>query len=47
MASEDGVKEGIKGIIKEKLPVIFLVNNAGVIYNALLQMTSIEKCGKC
>lgn len=43
MASEADVKEGIKGIIKEKLPVDVLVNNAGVRYNALLQMTSIEK----
>ncbi len=43
MANEAGVKEGIKGIIKEKLSVDVLVNNAGVRYNALLQLTSIEK----
>jgi 3-oxoacyl-[acyl-carrier protein] reductase len=43
MASEADVKEGIKNIIKEKLPIDILLNNAGIRYNALLQMTSIKK----
>jgi 3-oxoacyl-[acyl-carrier protein] reductase len=37
------MKEAIKAIKAEKVPVDALVNNAGITYNALFQMTSMEK----
>lgn len=41
----DGVrmKEAVKSIMADKVPVDVLVNNAGITYNALFQMTSLEK----
>lgn len=43
LSDEQQIKDAIKLIIKEKLPVDALVNNAGVTYNALFQMTSMER----
>jgi 3-oxoacyl-[acyl-carrier protein] reductase len=37
------LKEAIKKIMAEKAPIDALVNNAGITYNALFQMTSMEK----
>lgn len=37
---ENQIKDGIKKIRSEKLPIDGLVNNAGISYTALLQMTS-------
>jgi 3-oxoacyl-[acyl-carrier protein] reductase len=37
------MKNAVRGIMAEKVPVDILVNNAGVTYNALFQMTSMEK----
>ena len=37
------MKDAVKGIMAEKAPVDVLVNNAGITYNALFQMTSIDK----
>jgi 3-oxoacyl-[acyl-carrier protein] reductase len=37
------MKEAVKMIMAAKAPVDILVNNAGVTYNALFQMTSLEK----
>ncbi len=37
------VKAGVKTITSAKQPVDVLVNNAGIIYTALFQMTSIDK----
>jgi len=36
-------KEAMKTVMAEKVPVDILVNNAGITYNALYQMTSMEK----
>lgn len=38
-----GMKEAVKSIMATKVPVDILVNNAGITYNALFQMTSLEK----
>jgi len=38
-----GMKEAVKAIMASKIPVDALVNNAGITYNALFQMTSLEK----
>lgn len=38
-----GMKNAMKAVMAEKRPVDVLVNNAAVTYNALCQMTSIEK----
>lgn len=38
-----GMKDAVKAILAEKVPVDILVNNAGVTFNALFQMTSLEK----
>lgn len=35
--------EGVKSIIKEKIPIDILVNNAGVAFSGTLNMTSINK----
>jgi len=40
---EAQIKEAVKTIMKDKLPVDALVNNAGITYNALFQMTSMER----
>jgi 3-oxoacyl-[acyl-carrier protein] reductase len=37
------MKEAVKVIMAERIPVDALVNNAGITYNALFQMTSLEK----
>lgn len=42
-ANENEIKEAIKEIRKSKQSVDILVNNAGVTYNALFQMTTMEK----
>jgi len=39
----DGMKEAAKIIRETKLPIDGLVNNAGIIYNALFQMTSMDE----
>lgn len=43
LENENDVKRGIKDIINEKLPINILINNAGMPYGALLQMTSIKE----
>lgn len=43
MREEDQIKDAIKVIRSSKLPVDGLVNNAGIIHNALFQMTSMEE----
>ena len=43
LSDEAAIKEAVKIIGKEKLPIDILVNNAGITFNALFQMTSMEK----
>lgn len=43
LSDEDSIKKAMSSIIKEKLPIDVLVNNAGVAHGGLMQMTSIEK----
>jgi len=43
LMDENAVKLGMKKILSAKQPIDILVNNAGMAYNALFQMTSIEK----
>lgn len=43
LSDEGQIKEGIKIIRSTKLPVDILINNAGVIYTALFQMTPLDK----
>ena len=43
----EAIKTGIKGIFAEKKPIDGLVNVAGLTYNALLQMTSMDKMKEC
>lgn len=43
LADAAQMKEAIKAIMAAKVSVDVLVNNAGITYNALFQMTSIEK----
>lgn len=43
LRNSDEIKDGIKEIRSTKLPVNGLVNNAGITYNALFQMTKIEE----
>lgn len=42
-SNTDEIKESVKKILSYKLPLHGLVNNAGVIYNSLFQMTSVDK----
>ncbi|WP_036214757.1 SDR family NAD(P)-dependent oxidoreductase [Lysinibacillus sphaericus] len=42
-ANENEIKEAVKEIRKSKQNVDILVNNAGITYNALFQMTTMEK----
>ena len=42
LSEEEAIKEGIKSIITEKKPIDIVVNNAGVAYGGLLQMTTME-----
>ena len=46
LESEDEIKEQLRNIVKEKLPINILVNNAGMPYGALLQMTSAQDLKK-
>lgn len=43
LSYEDQIKDGIKKIRAEKMPIDGLVNNAGISYTALLQMTSMDE----
>jgi 3-oxoacyl-[acyl-carrier protein] reductase len=43
LADAARMKEAVKAILAAKIPVDILVNNAGITYNALFQMTSLEK----
>ena len=43
LSNEKEIVQGIKNIIKEKLPVDILVNNAGVAFGGLMTMTPISK----
>jgi 3-oxoacyl-[acyl-carrier protein] reductase len=43
MTDSQKMKEAVKTVAAERLPVDVLVNNAGITYNALYQMTSMEK----
>jgi 3-oxoacyl-[acyl-carrier protein] reductase len=43
MSNEAEIKEGIRKIRSEKVDIDGLVNNAGITYTALVQMTSIDK----
>lgn len=38
-----GMRDAVKAIMAAKVPVDVLVNNAGVIHNALFQMTSLDR----
>lgn len=43
LSSEEEIKEGVHGIIKEKLPIDILVNAAGIVSeNRLIQMTHLQ-----
>lgn len=42
-SEEEEIKSCMKEILQEKIPVDVLVNNAGISYNALCQMTSTKK----
>lgn len=42
LENEEKIKLAIKDVIKEKLPINILVNNAGVPHGAILQMTSMK-----
>jgi 3-oxoacyl-[acyl-carrier protein] reductase len=39
----EGMKKAVKDIMAQKAPVDILVNNAGITFNALFQMTSLDK----
>lgn len=43
LVDQTAAKEAVKAIMADKQPVDVLVNNAGITYNALYQMTSLEK----
>lgn len=43
LSDENAIKEGFKQIYKEKLPIDVLVNNAGIVYVDLFQMTPMSK----
>lgn len=43
LRDSEAVKNAVKEIREKKLPIDGLVNNAGVIYNALFQMTNMEE----
>lgn len=43
LGNTEEIKNAVKEIRQSKQPVDILVNNAGITYNALFQMTSIEK----
>ena len=43
LSNEEAIKEGFKQIYKEKLPIDVLVNNAGVAFIDLFQLTPMKK----
>lgn len=43
LTNTEEIKAAIKKIMSEKMPIDILVNNAGITYNALFQMTTIDK----
>ena len=43
MTEEEQIKTGVKTIKETKEPVDILINNAGAIFTALFQMTSMDK----
>lgn len=43
LADQNGIKAGVKEILSAKRPIDALVNNAGITYNALFQMSSLDK----
>jgi len=47
LVDQQAIKNGIKEILSNKLPIDGLVNIAGLTYNALLSMTSTEKMRQC
>jgi 3-oxoacyl-[acyl-carrier protein] reductase len=42
-ADSEQIKAAVKAILSAKLPVHALINNAGITFNALFQMTTMEK----
>jgi 3-oxoacyl-[acyl-carrier protein] reductase len=46
LENADQIKAAVQTIVSAKLPVHALVNNAGITYNALFQMTSMDKMRK-
>ncbi len=47
LVDQQAIRSGIKEIFSDKMPVDGLVNIAGLTYNALLTMTSMEKMKQC
>jgi len=47
LVDQQAIKNGIKEILSDKMPIDGLVNIAGLTYNALLPMTSMEKMRQC
>lgn len=43
LSDETGIKEGLKSIFAEKLPIDILVNNAGIPFGGLMMMTPVSK----
>ena len=43
MTDTSGMKEAVRDLVAEKVPVHILVNNAGVAHSGLFQMTQVEK----
>ena len=43
LGKEEEIKTGVKSIISEKKKIDVLVNNAGIAYGGLMQMTSMDK----
>lgn len=43
LSDETGIKEGLKSIMGEKLPIDILVNNAGIPFGGLMMMTPVSK----
>ena len=43
LSSEESIKSGIQQIIKEKITIDILINNAGIAFGGLFTMTSLDK----